>query len=197
MAKAEDDKRAEAKDNPRARARAVARSKTSEAMAKPNEGEVTEAAIDDLAVKETVAKTNETEAAEMREYAGTETEQLVRQDVRTESNVDDVAVQEIGTEQLESNTSATSSFLDTLQAIAAEASDYSRRSLENRSSFVTKLLGATTFENAIQVQSEHAKTSYASFMAFLMKMAELRASLAKTFFKPIETAITKVQGSNK
>lgn len=195
MAEAEDDKRAEAKDNPRARARAVARSKTSEVMAKPNE--VTEAAIDDLAVKEALAKTNETEAVEMREYAGTETEQLVRQDVRTESNVDDVAVQKIGTEQLESKTSAASSFLDTLQEIAAEASDYSRRSLENRSSLVTKLLGATTFENAIQVQSEHAKASYASFMAFSMKMAELRASLAKTFFKPIETAITRVQGSNK
>jgi hypothetical protein len=194
MAKAEDDKRTEAKDNPRARARAVARSKTSEAMAKPNE--VTEAAIDDLAVKEALAKTNETEAVEMREYAGTETEQLVRQDVRTESNVDDVAVQKIGTEQLESMTSAASSFLDTLQEIAAEASDYSRRSLENRSSFVTKLLGATTFENAIQVQSEHAKASYASFMAFSMKMAELRASLAKTFFKPIETAITKIRTFN-
>ena len=192
MAKAEDDKRAEAKDNPRARARAVARSKTSEARAKPNEGEVTEAAIDDLAVKETFAKTNETEAAEMREYAGTETEQLVRQDVITESNVDDVAVQEIGTEQIESNTSATFSFLDALQAIATEASDYSRRSLENRSSFVTKLLGATTFESAIQVQSEHAKTSYAGFIAYLMRMAELRASLAKTFFKPIETAIIRI-----
>ncbi|WGJ16298.1 phasin family protein [Methylocapsa sp. D3K7] len=189
MAKAEVDKQAEAKDNPRPRARAIPRSKTSEARAKPNEGEVTVAAIDDSAVKETVAKTNETEAVEMREYAGTETEQLVRQDVRTESNVDAVAVQKIGTEQLESNPSATSSYLDTLQAIAAEASDYSRQSLENHSSFVTKLLGATTFENAIQVQSEHAKASYASFMAFSMKMAEFRAGLVKTFFEPIETAI--------
>jgi hypothetical protein len=201
MAKADNDKRADTKDNPRARARAVARTQTSEAMAKPNEREVTETAIDDLAKirKETLAKANDTEAAEMREDAGTETdhEQHVRQHVITESNVDDVVVQEIGTGQLESKTSATSSFLDTFQAIATEASDYSRRSLENRSTFVAKLLGATTFENAIQVQSEHAKTSYASFIAFLMKMAELRASIAKTFFKPIETAITKVQDSNK
>jgi Phasin protein len=205
MAKAEDDKRAETRDNARARARAVARTKASEAVAKPNESEVTEAAIDDSAEirEETLAKTNDIEATEMREDAGTETEheqdvrQNVRKNVRTESKVDDVAVQEFGTRQLESKTSATSSFLDTLQAIAAEASDYSRRSLENRSSFVAKLLGATTFESTIQVQSEHAKTSYAGFIAYLMRMAELRASLAKTFFKPIETAITKVQGSNK
>ena len=177
MAKAEDDKRAETRDNARARARAVARTKASEAVAKPNESEVTEAAIDDSAEirEETLAKTNDIEATEMREDAGTETEheqdvsQDVRQDVKTESKVDDVAVHEFGTGQLESKTSATSSFLETLQAIATEASDYSRRSLENRSTFVAKLLGATTFESAIQVQSEHAKTSYAGFIAYVMK----------------------------
>ena len=91
------------------------------------------------------------------------------------------------------NASAASSFLDTVQAIAAEASDYSRRSLENRFTVVAKLLGATTFESAIQIQSEHAKTSYAGFIAYLMKMTDLRANLAKEFFKPIETVITKVQ----
>ena len=101
--------------------------------------------------------------------------------------------QKLGTEQLESNTTAASSFLDTLQAIAAEASDYSRRSLENRFTFVAKLLGAKTFESAIQIQSEHAKTSYEGFIAYLKKMTDLRANLAKEFFKPIETAITKVQ----
>jgi len=101
--------------------------------------------------------------------------------------------QKLSTEQLESNASAASSFLDTVQAIAAEASNYSRRSLESRSSFVAKLLGATTFESAIQIHSEYAKTSYAGFIAYLMKMTDLRANLAKEFFKPIETAITKVQ----
>jgi hypothetical protein len=43
------------------------------------------------------------------------------------------------------------SFLDTFQALAAEASDYSRRTLENRSSFIAKLFRATTFESAIQI----------------------------------------------
>ena len=51
----------------------------------------------------------------------------------------------------------------------------------------------TTFESAIQIQTEHAKTSYAGFIAYLMKMTNLRANLAKEFFKPIETAIAKVQ----
>jgi Phasin protein len=203
MTRAEDDKEAETRENARARARAktkaVARTKASEAMAATNEGEVTEATKNDSAEfrDRATAKTDDTEAVEMREHAGTENEQ----DVRAESKEDDVTVniyhfQKLGMEQLESNTTAASSFLDTIQVIAAEASDYSRRSLQNRSSFVVTMFGATTFESAIQIQSEHAKTSYAGFIAYLMKMTELRANLAKEFFKPIETAIAKVKTFN-
>jgi hypothetical protein len=199
MTKARDDKGSETKANTRATTRAVARTKASEPMAKTNEDEMAEATNGhSTEVREdALAKTNNTEAAETREDAGIETEQ----DIRIESKEDGVAVniynfQKLSTEQLESNTSAASSFLDTLQAIAAEASNYSRRSLENRSSFVVKMFSATTFESAIQIQSEHAKTSYAGFIAYLMKMTDLRANLAREFLKPIETAITKVQTSS-
>ena len=195
MAKAEDDKRAEATNNARARARAktrvVARTKASGAMAKSNEGEVAEAPKYDSAEvrDETLPKTNVVEAAEATEDAG------------TESKEDDVTVniydfQKLGTEQLASNTTAASSFLDTVQAIAAEATDYSRRSLENSSSFVAKLLGAKSFDSVIQIHSEYAKTSYEGFVAQAKKMGELYSDLAKEFFKPIETAITKVQTFN-
>ena len=90
MAKAEDDKRAEATNNARARARAraktrvVGRTKASGAMAKSNEGEVAEAPNYNSAEvrDETLAKTNE--AAEATEDVGTKTEQ----GVRTESKED-------------------------------------------------------------------------------------------------------------
>ena len=201
MAKAEDDKRAEATNNARARARAktrvVGRTKASGAMAESNEGEVAEAPNYDSAEvrDETLAKTNE--AAEATEDVGTKTEQ----GVRTESKEDDVTVniydfQKLGTEQLASNTTAASSFLDTVQAIAAEATDYSRRSLENSSSFVAKLLGAKSFDSVILIHSEYAKTSYEGFVAQAKKMGELYSDLAKESFKPIETAITKVQTFN-
>ena len=195
MAKAGDDKRAEAINNARARARAktraVARTKASGAMAESNEGEVAEAPKYDSAEvrDETLAKTNDVEAAEATEDAG------------TESKEDDVTVniydfQKLGTEQLASNTTAASSFLDTVQAIAAEATDYSRRSMENSSSFVAKLLDAKSFDSVIQIHSEYAKTSYEGFVAQAKKMGELCSDLAKEFFKPIETAITKVQTFN-
>ena len=157
MAKAEDNEGAETKANGGARARAmtkaVARTKASEAMAKTNDDEVAEATKNGSAeVREDVmAKTSDDEAAETWEETGTET----KQDIRTVIIYD---FQKLGTEQLASNTTAASSFLDTVQAIAAEASDYSRRSLENSSSFVAKLLGAKSFDSVIQIHSEYAKT---------------------------------------
>jgi hypothetical protein len=184
MAKAEDDKRAEATNNARARAktRVVARTKASGAMAESNEGEVAEAPKYDSAEvrDETLPKTNDVKAAEATEDAG------------TESKEDDVTVniydfQKLGTEQLASNTTAASSFLDTVQAIAAEAGNYSRRSLENRFTFVAKLLGAKSFDSVIQIHSEYAKTSYEGFAAQAKKMGELYSDLAKEFFKPIQT----------
>ena len=196
MAKAEDDKRAEAKDNPRTRTRAVARSKTSEAMAKPNEGEVTEAAIDDWAEKETVAKTNETEAADVREYAGTEIEQDVRQDAITESNVDDVAVQEIGTEQIKSNTSAPPLF-----SMRSKRSP-PKRAIIRDGCWRTALLSLQNCwvrrlsKAPFRFSRNMPRRLHAGYVAYVMRMAELRANLTKEFFQPIEAAITKIQTFN-
>ena len=196
MTKTRDDKGAETKANARATTRAVARTKASEPMVKTNEGEVAEATngYSVEVTEDAMAKANNTEADETREDAGIET----KQDIRTESKEDDVTVniynfQKLGTEQLELNTTAASYYLDTVQAIATEASDYSRRSLEKRSTFIAKLLGAKSFDNVIQIHSEYAKTSYEGFFAQAKKMRELYSDLAKAAFKPIETAITKVQ----
>jgi hypothetical protein len=184
MAKAEDNEGAETKANGGARARAmtkaVARTKASEAMAKTNDDEVAEATKNGSAeVREDVmAKTSDNEAAQTWEETGTET----KQDIRTVIIYD---FQKLGTEQLASNTTAASSFLDTVQAIAAEASDYSRRSLENSSSFVAKLLGAKSFDSVIQIHSEYAKTSYEGFVAQAKKIGELYSDLAKVAFKPM------------
>jgi hypothetical protein len=53
------------------------------------------------------------------------------------------------------------------------------------------LLGAKSYETAIQIQSEYWKTSYAGFVAQATKIGELYSSLAKEAFKPVETAVSK------
>ena len=105
--------------------------------------------------------------------------------------------QKFGKEHLEAVTKSTSSLAKSWQTIAAESSEYSKKSFENSSAFLEKLLGAKSFESAIQIQSEYAKTFFEGLIGYVTKTGELYSNLAKEAFKPIEPAITKVQDSNK
>lgn len=103
--------------------------------------------------------------------------------------------QKYGKEQLEAATTVAASLAKGLQTIAAETTDYSKKSLESSSAFVEKLLGAKSLDNAIQIQSEYAKSTYEGFVAQATKIGELYTSLAKEAFKPMESAIAKVQAA--
>ncbi len=97
-----------------------------------------------------------------------------------------------GKEQFGAAAAATTCFAKTLQTIATETADYSKKTMENNSAFMEKLLGAKSFEAAIQIQSEHWKASYASFVAQATKIGELYSNLGKEAFKPVETAFTRL-----
>jgi hypothetical protein len=102
-------------------------------------------------------------------------------------------IQKYGKVQFEAAAAATKSFTTSLQAIATETADYSKKSFESSSAFVEKLLGAKTYESAIQIQTDYWKSSYADFVAQVTKLKELYAGLAKEVFKPIESVATTAQ----
>jgi hypothetical protein len=80
-----------------------------------------------------------------------------------------------------------------VQAIAVEVADYSKKSFEQSTAALEKLFGAKTLDKAIEVQSDYFKTAYEGFVAEATKIGELYADLAKETYKPIETAIAKVK----
>jgi hypothetical protein len=77
------------------------------------------------------------------------------------------------------------------QAIATEFADYSKKSFEEGSAALEKLLGAKSLDKAIEIQADYAKTAYEGFVAQATKMGELYADLAKETYKPFETYIAK------
>ncbi|MGO8740670.1 phasin family protein [Rhodoblastus sp.] len=103
--------------------------------------------------------------------------------------------QNFGKEQFEAAQTAVTEVSKQIQAIAAETTDYSKRSLETNAAFVEKLLGVTKFEQAIALHQEYAKSSYEGFVAEMSKLGEMYASVAKQAFKPVEGAIAKVKAS--
>ena len=98
-------------------------------------------------------------------------------------------------EQLEAVQAAAAEVSKQLQAIAAETTEYSKKSVESGSVFVEKLLGVKKLDEAIALQQEFAKTSYEGFVAQTTKLGELYANVAKVAFKPVEGAIAKVKSA--
>lgn len=103
-------------------------------------------------------------------------------------------IQKYGKEQFEVVTATTNSIVKAIQQIASESADYSKKSIESSSAFMEKLLGAKSYDSAIQLQSEYWKSSYAGFIAQATKMSELYFALVKEAFKPIEGVFAKVSG---
>jgi phasin family protein len=78
-----------------------------------------------------------------------------------------------------------------VQAIAVEATEYTKKSFETGSQAFEKLIAAKSFEKAIEVQSDYAKQAYEGFVAEATKLAELYAELAKDAYKPFESMVAK------
>ena len=97
--------------------------------------------------------------------------------------------------QIEAASTAAGSLAKGFQSIASETSDYSKKSLEANSAYVEKLLGAKSLDDAVQIQSEYAKSAYEGFVRQATKIGELYAGLAKEAFKPVENMIAKVQAA--
>jgi len=104
-------------------------------------------------------------------------------------------LQKYGKDQLEVATTVAASLAKGLQSIAAEATDYSKKSMEHSSAYVEKLVGAKSLDSAIQIQTDFAKSAYEGLVAQATKMGELYSALAKEAFKPVEGAIAKAQAA--
>ena len=102
------------------------------------------------------------------------------------------AFQKFGKDQLEAATAAMTEVTKGFQAIATEATDFSKKSFEEGSAFVEKLVGVKKVDEAITLQTEFAKTAYEGFMAQATKMGEMYQAVAKEAFKPVEGAIAKM-----
>ena len=82
-------------------------------------------------------------------------------------------------------------FSQATQAIAAEVADYSKKSFEDGTKVLEKLLGVKSLDKAIEIQADYAKTAYEGFVAQATKIGELYADLAKESYKPFEAYVGK------
>ena len=105
-------------------------------------------------------------------------------------------IQNYGKEHYETVLASASSVQSGLSAIAAAYGDYSKKSYEDAKSFVEKLSGVKSLDKALEVQTEFAKSGYETFATESQKIAGLYGDLAKQFFKPLETIVSRFAPSS-
>jgi len=79
----------------------------------------------------------------------------------------------------------TEGFPVTVYAIAMAHGEYARRSFQENRSFVERLMGVRSLEQAIEIQTEFAKVAYTNFVAESQKICELYGDLARQIFRPL------------
>jgi phasin family protein len=98
----------------------------------------------------------------------------------------------LGKDSMETMMSSVGAWTKNAQVIAAEITDYSKKSIEGSAAAWERLLGAKSMEKAMEIQSAYLKSSYEDFVAEATKLGELYTDFAKEAYKPFEGTLAKV-----
>jgi hypothetical protein len=94
------------------------------------------------------------------------------------------AQQQNSKEQIDAADASTNAFPGGFQAIAIAYGDYTKKSFEDTKSFVEKLSGVRSFDKAVEIQTEFAKSTFETFVTESQKIGTLYGDLAKQAYKP-------------
>ena len=105
------------------------------------------------------------------------------------NNVDEM--QQLRKDSLDAATKSFGAVSKCFQAIATEVTNYSKKSLEDQTAAMEKLMTARSPQRAMEVQTEYVKSAYEAFVGQATKIAELYADLGKECYKPFMGIIGK------
>jgi hypothetical protein len=92
--------------------------------------------------------------------------------------------QRFGTVNIEAITKSSSSVARAWQMIAAETTDYAKKSFDSGSDFFGKLVGAKSFDEILQLRSDYAKSSFDRLAEYVAKVGNVYSSGARDAFRP-------------
>ncbi len=102
-------------------------------------------------------------------------------------------IQKISQTSMDSSMKMFGEWTKNWQAIAAEMSDYTKRSFEDSTQTFEKLVSSKSIEQVVEIQSNFAKRSYDEYMHQMTKIGGMYAELAKEAYKPVERAMQNVR----
>ena len=100
-------------------------------------------------------------------------------------------------EQIGAADVSASAFPAGFQAIATAYGDYTKKSFEDTRLFVEKLSGVKSFDKAIEIQTEFAKSAFEAFVAESQKIGALYGDLARQSYKPFGGFVARMTPTNR
>jgi hypothetical protein len=100
-------------------------------------------------------------------------------------------MQKFGKDNAEATMKSMGALSKSVQAIAVEMADYSKKAFEDGAVATEKLFGAKSVEKAVEVQSDYFKSAYEGFVSQTAKLVELYSDLAQEAYKPFESYVNK------
>ncbi len=79
-----------------------------------------------------------------------------------------------------------------MQAIAAEVADYQKKSFDEGTAAVEKLVSSKSLDKAFEAQADYAKSAYEGFVGEMTKLGEMFTDMSKDAYKPYEGVMSKL-----
>jgi hypothetical protein len=83
------------------------------------------------------------------------------------------------------------------QAIAVESADFVKKSFEQGTATIEKLVGVKTLDKAFEIQADYLRSAYEGIVAQSTKIGTLYADLARDVFKPYEAFVPTLPTGGK
>ena len=106
-------------------------------------------------------------------------------------------MQKFGKDNTEATMKTLGAVSKSVQSIAVEMADYSKKAFEDGAAATEKLMSAKSIEKALEVQSDYFKSAYEGFVSQTAKLGQLYTGLAQEAYKPLETYVSKATAAAK
>ncbi|MEO1198842.1 MAG: phasin family protein [Pseudomonadota bacterium] len=100
-------------------------------------------------------------------------------------------MQKLGKENMDLAMQSFGTMSKNMQAIAVEVADYQKKSFEEGSAALEKMMSAKSIDKAMEVQTEYLKTAYEGMVGQMTKMGEIFTDMSKEAYKPLEGMVAK------
>ncbi|WP_428644887.1 phasin family protein [Roseibium sp.] len=100
--------------------------------------------------------------------------------------------QKLGKDNMDMAMESFGSFSKGFQALAAEVADYQKKSFEEGTAAIEKVVASKSLDKAFEAQADYVKTAYEGFVGEMTKIGEIVTDISKDAYKPYESVLGKL-----